>query len=130
MALVLAPIALAVAGGGYAYGCYQLTRAIDARTRTLLGGNPSPQTAGDHTGVFLGVFGVAYFLGARTLRPAFGRLQRPEVVQSASQFLQSVAPGLLRHGIACTGGVSAAAAATAAYDVQQARGSSSDGRSH
>lgn len=127
MALVLVPIGLAVLGGGYAYGCYHLAQAIDSRTRTLLGHPKSPSHF--HTCVFLPVLGLTYAAGARALRPAFGRLRQPENVQSAAEFLQAVAPGIARHVLGCTGGVAAAAAASAAYDVRQAKNSSSDSSS-
>lgn len=133
MALVLVPIALALGGGAYTYSCYRLAGAVDAATRARLGPPTTAVPPGGGRaaagnaaaggiaapGLFFAALALAYPLTARALRPAFGRLRRPESVQSAVQLLQTVGPGLARHGIACTAGVAVAAAASAAYDVRR-----------
>lgn len=120
MALFAAPLALAIGGGSYLWAAFKLSLAVDAATRSRL--QPPGLPAGPpqvHLTLGAAVWACSYALSARALRPAFGRLRKPEGVESFMQLVQTLAPGLMRHCTACTLGVASAAAASAAYDVRQ-----------
>lgn len=126
MALFAVPIVGGVAGGTYLWGAYHLAKGVDAATRAALAPRDAAPTKVAGTGelhgwLFAASWALAYAGGARGLRPAFRRIAVPERVDSAVQLAQSLAPGLARHAVACTAGVAAAAAGTAAYDVRLAQ---------
>lgn len=123
MALILVPLGGAAAAGTYLYGAVRLAQACDGPTRQhLVQGSTAASVPGrHHTGVFAAGLGLTWALGARMLRPVFGRLRVPGGVESYAEFIQTLAPGLIRHGIAATAGVAVGGCASAAYDVREQR---------
>lgn len=141
MALILVPIAGGAAAGATLYGWHRLATLCDASARQRLQDRsawqhcaiqPSAAAAAAsptarhkqqeqqwHAGVFAATFASTWALGARGMRPAFGKLRAPPGVANAAELARAAAPGLTRHGIAATAGVAAGACTSAAYDVRR-----------